>query len=218
MENLWIVFVSGLALGVVNYFSWGYLNRQRGAGDKKRDGWLNAIGGKTAAICAMGLITSIHTNLVICLLHDWHWGWNIAFTFAEVLAVNILFRPSWGEIFPDTNDTFHEEFAFGVKRITNVITGYDYTAEVAQNDDKELFWKTVAWTARFGLFGVPFAVLKCVASISVLPLVVWVFGAAFVGFIYRRNRYAVIDGDWVAKAEKQAGSFVGAKSAIMLLP
>lgn len=209
---IWLGFAGLLAS------SWRFLNRARGMGAADRP---KLLPNKAVILTLMALLSSAQTvvaaNQNYADILAW-WGYALVVG-AEILAVNLLFRPTWGEIFPDTNDTYQEDFAFGVREIADALAGYRYDAKTAGQNDKELFWKIVAWWPRFGLYGIPFAALKCAAAASLAPMAIWFFGCMFIGVIYMRARYG-FDGQnsWIAEAEKCNGFFLGVLSATMLIP
>lgn len=216
MNTYMIITLLSVTFAIINGFSFYYLNRQRGAGEKRHK-WLRYIGGKTGVIILMGLISSIHTNIILHLLYPVDIIFHVGLTLIEITAYCLLLKPSWGEIFPDGRGTFGEKFAPGVKWMTNILAGYEYNEDISTNKTQVIFWKMVAWVARFGIYGTPMALIKCFLISSALPLIVWWLGALMVGAIYRRNSQR-LKGEWLDVAEKEVGAFLGVLVALMLLP
>jgi hypothetical protein len=205
---------------VICWFSWGYLNRVRGS--ENRPKWLD---NKIVILGLMGFISGLHSCSVIVVERLTEWpvlvlaAVCITIVILEIIAVNILFRPSWGEQFTDVNDTYHEDFTTGVRPVTNAIAGYEYDQLVASNDIKELFWKMISWQPRFFIYGLPLAAIKAGVSLSLMPFAVLGFGALWVGVMYYKARINhPTERDWVAHAERSAGKLLGVLVALMLLP
>lgn len=187
-------------LAIITGLVWAVWNRKRGSGHK------------TLALIFMSLcilVANLHA-LASPSLSILVWS-IITIGVSTVASMLLLFRPSWGEIFPHYKNTFNYDYAPGVKPLANLIAGFDYTQEVAEADGpRELFWKMGAWVARLGLYGLPLASVGAYCSHSLAPLVVMPLASLCVGFIYLRcflNR--VGSEDWIANAERKSGAILG---------
>ena len=195
--------------------AFGYLFRVRGTDPARRPWWMP---GKIVPISLMGLFTGVHSALVAGIHYGGYSWWLLGFIPAEIIALNLLLRVTWGEQFPDTNDTFNETWAPYVRKLTDWVVGFEYNEVTAQDEAKELYYKTIAWLPRYAIYGTLFAAIKCIAAFSVLPLLVWALAGVYIGVIYRHARDAHPGEDWVAKAERKAGVFLGTIIPGMLAP
>ncbi len=185
----------------------GYLNRVRGSGEEK---YAAIPHKKTLTILVMGLLTALPLGIKAAMSGDFP-VWALATGLVlHVVSLQLLLRPSWGELFPHTTDTYAKDFAWGVRVLANRVTGYAYDAEVARDDVKETFWKMSAWIARFGLYGMPFAITTAILAGSAVWAVIWWVFSLWAGWIYLRaltNRQGAED--WIAKAEPGIGILIG---------
>lgn len=179
---------------------WAVWNRKRGQGDK---------------IWALMFMT---LPLLMSMIHavSREWGGVSALMIFVLTALSIggmllMWRPSWGEIFPHNKDTYDKDFAWGVRPVADFIAGYEYTKEVAEADDgREISWKSGAWIGRFAIYGLPLAIVCSVCAKSFAPIIALVLSSLWVGRIYERCfRTRKGSEDWIANAEKMTGFALG---------
>lgn len=191
-----------------------YLNRVRGAGEAEYPNWPEA---KTTSILLMAVVCLPPMAGAYLRHYDGFDGVFAIIGTMFVASLQLLFRPSWGEIFPHTKDTYQNDYAWGVRPMTRFLTGYAYTANIAKDDLSEVVWKTVAWVSRFTIYALPALACVCCATESLLPIILWPFLSVWVGLSYLRPHLDGDDGDKVAVGERYSGFFVGFFISVLCL-
>ena len=194
-----------LMLAVPVAAAWSFINRVRGAAQEQYPRWPAK---KTTSLLLMGCASLVPVMAAWRGYHEWGWE-ALGVAVWHMAGVQMVFRPSWGEIFPQANDTYMKGFAPGVRPLTNRLAGYVYDSDIALDDVREIFWKVSAWVARFGIYGTPLALSVCYVTTSILPLTVWWIGSLWVGWAYLRAFLNQKNEDPVATAERLSAAIMG---------